>query len=69
MPEMTAKDIDAACQALADWFDSQDIGPENAARVMTVLLTATIHEVALERGLNPKDGGRIITDIIMAALP
>jgi hypothetical protein len=69
MPDMTAKDVDAAATALANWFDSQEIYPEDAVRVLTVLLVLSIHQIALERNISPNQGGRVITDIILASLP
>ena len=67
--EMNGADVEAASHALLAWCESQEINVHDAARVLTTCLVAVIHEVALTKRLNPKDGGRIITDIIMEALP
>ena len=67
--EMTGEDVEAASHALFAWMQSQDINSHDAARVLTTCLVAIIHQVAVSIGRRPKDGGRIITDIIMEALP
>ena len=67
--EMSGPDVEAASHALLAWMETQDINPQDAARVLTTCLVAVIHEVALTKGLNAKDGGRIIADIIVESLP
>ncbi len=46
--EMTGADVEAASHALLAWMESQDIQPQDAARVLTTCLVAVIHEVALK---------------------
>ena len=67
--EMTPEDVGDASNALLNWLENQDIKPHDAARVLTTCLVAIIHQVSLDHGLNAKDGGRIITNIIMESLP
>ena len=67
--EMTGEDVEAAAHALLAWCESQDMNPQDAARVLTTALVAVIHGVAVSNGRRPKDGGRIIADMIVEALP
>ena len=42
--EMTGEDVGAASHALLGWRESQDINPQDAARVLTTCLVAVIHK-------------------------
>ena len=52
--EMTGEDVRAAACALLAWCESQDMNPQDAARVLTTALVAVIHEVATSNGLTPQ---------------
>lgn len=67
--EMKDEDIKAASCALIDWLESQAIIRHDAVRVLTTTVIAIVKEIAVTSGLNAKDGGRIIADIIMESLP
>jgi hypothetical protein len=66
---MRSKDVHDATQALLNWCDSQEIAPDDAVRVLTTALVAIIHEVAVATGRDAKQGGQIIANIIVEALP
>jgi hypothetical protein len=66
---MRSTDVGDAAQALLDWLDSQDIVPDDAVRVLTTTLVAIIHELAVTTGRDAKEGGKIIANIIVGALP
>jgi hypothetical protein len=66
--DMKGEDVGAAAEALLNWIESQDINPHDAVRVLTMALIAIIHEIAVAKGLNAKDGGRAIADIIVESL-
>ena len=69
MSKMTAKDVGAASDALINWLESQDMSGDECVRVLTTTLVAVIYEIAVTTGKDAKEGGRIITGIIMESLP
>lgn len=66
--KMKDKDVDGAAEALLNWIESQEINPHDAVRVLTTALVAIIHAISVSRGLNAKEGGRVIADIIVESL-
>jgi hypothetical protein len=67
--EMKGEDVGAAAEALLNWIESQNINPHDAVRVLTASLVALIHEISVTKGLNAKEGGQVIADIIVESLP
>lgn len=67
--ELDSEEVGDAAHALIGWLESQDLTPQDAVRVLTTALVAVIHEVAVTKGLCPRDGGKIIADIIVESLP
>lgn len=67
--EMKGNDVEAASKALINWLDNQSINPHDAVRVLTTCLVAVIHEISIDQGLSAKEGGRIVSNIIMESLP
>lgn len=66
---MSSYAVETASNALLNYLEDEGIEIHDAARVLTTCLVAVIHENAVTYGLKAKDGGRIITNIIMEALP
>ena len=66
--KMQKKDYTDAAIALADWLASQDIAPEDGVRVLTMTVVGLIGTLAAKKGVDPKDGGKIIADIIVRSL-
>ena len=66
--EMTEKDFKHAALALIDWIESQEIAQHNAVRVLTTTVIAIIKEIAVSQGLEARDGGKIIAEIIVESL-
>ena len=57
--KMTKKDYAAASIALLDWLESQEIGPEDAPRVLTTTLVGIIRELAEKRtAATPKQAAK-----------
>jgi hypothetical protein len=67
-PRMKGKDFVRASKALMSWLESQDIHPSDAPRVLTITLVAMIRTIAKIKGLDAKEGGRIIATIIKGEL-
>ena len=65
---MKEEDIKAAGLALIDWLESQEIIRHDAVSVLTTTVIALIKEIAVDQGLNAKDGGKIIANIIKESL-
>ena len=65
---MKNEDVKAASLALIDWLESQEITRHNAVEVLTTTVIALIKEIAVDQGLNAKDGGKIIANIIKESL-
>ena len=67
--KMTDGDVKSAACALIDWLESQRILQHDAVRVLTITTIAIIKQIAATNGLDAKEGGRIVADIIVKSFP